>query len=121
MKFKDSRLKLVSDVLGGMKVLKLYAWEESMQGQIFELRRKEVKNLQKVFLLDAAITASFQLAPLVVGYFQLKNKDLIVRPLWSAFSALPSSKAIRCALTWLSSPSSSSACSDFPSTKFPNC
>uniref|UniRef100_A0A914H2V5 Multidrug resistance-associated protein 1 n=1 Tax=Globodera rostochiensis TaxID=31243 RepID=A0A914H2V5_GLORO len=45
MAIRDSRLKLVTDVLGGIKVLKLYAWEESMQQRILKLRREEVKNL----------------------------------------------------------------------------
>lgn len=29
MKFKDSRLKLMNEILNGIKVLKLYAWESS--------------------------------------------------------------------------------------------
>lgn len=66
MKIKDERLKLVNDVLGGMKVLKLYAWEESMQRQIFELRRREIRSLRKIFLLDVAINVSFEIAPLIV-------------------------------------------------------
>lgn len=31
MKYKDERVKMMSEILNGMKVLKLYAWEESMQ------------------------------------------------------------------------------------------
>lgn len=38
MKFKDERLKLMSEVLNGMKVLKLYAWEESMAKKVKHLR-----------------------------------------------------------------------------------
>uniref|UniRef100_A0A183BM78 ABC transmembrane type-1 domain-containing protein n=1 Tax=Globodera pallida TaxID=36090 RepID=A0A183BM78_GLOPA len=65
MAIKDARLKLVTDVLGGIKVLKLYAWEESMQQRILKLRREEMKNLRMIFLLDAAVTMSFQLSPLI--------------------------------------------------------
>jgi hypothetical protein len=38
MKIKDNRMKLMNDVLSGMRVLKLYAWEPSMQTMIAELR-----------------------------------------------------------------------------------
>lgn len=73
MKIKDERLKLVNDVLGGMKVLKLYAWEESMQRQIFELRRREIRSLRKIFLLDVAINVSFEIAPLIVWIHSISN------------------------------------------------
>ncbi|KAL3073878.1 hypothetical protein niasHT_034996 [Heterodera trifolii] len=65
MKIKDDRVKFVTDVLGGIKVVKLYAWEESMQKRIFELRHREVKNLWMIFLLDVFINLSFMLAPLI--------------------------------------------------------
>lgn len=31
MKHKDDRLKMMSEILNGIKVLKLYAWEPSME------------------------------------------------------------------------------------------
>lgn len=31
MKYKDERLKLMTEILNGMKVIKFYAWENSMQ------------------------------------------------------------------------------------------
>ncbi|KAF7634059.1 hypothetical protein Mgra_00006584 [Meloidogyne graminicola] len=65
LKIKDERLKLMNDVLSGMKVLKLYAWEESMQKLIFKLRKQELHVLRQIFLMEAAINVSFQLAPLV--------------------------------------------------------
>ena len=34
MKYKDERLKMMSEILNGMKVLKLYSWEKSMQDQV---------------------------------------------------------------------------------------
>ena len=43
MKEKDGRIKLMTEILNGMKVLKLYAWEESFQGQVLGIRDREVK------------------------------------------------------------------------------
>uniref|UniRef100_A0A1I8B7Y0 ABC transmembrane type-1 domain-containing protein n=1 Tax=Meloidogyne hapla TaxID=6305 RepID=A0A1I8B7Y0_MELHA len=65
LKIKDERLKLINDVLSGMRVLKLYAWEESMEKLISKLRKRELYVLRQTFLMDAAINVSFQLAPLV--------------------------------------------------------
>jgi hypothetical protein len=31
MKYKDDRLRIVTDVLNGIKLVKFYGWEESMQ------------------------------------------------------------------------------------------
>jgi DNA-directed RNA polymerase sigma subunit (sigma70/sigma32) len=56
----------MNDVLNGMRVLKLYAWEESMEKLISKLRERELKVLRQLFLLDAGINVSFQLAPLIV-------------------------------------------------------
>ncbi|XP_029647335.1 multidrug resistance-associated protein 1-like isoform X2 [Octopus sinensis] len=47
MKSKDIRIKLMNEVLNGIKVIKLYAWEESLQKKINEIRKKEIALLRK--------------------------------------------------------------------------
>lgn len=42
MELKDDRIKAITEVLNGIKVLKLYAWEESFEKQILAIREKEV-------------------------------------------------------------------------------
>ena len=37
MKNKDKRVKLMNEILGGVKVLKLYGWEKSFIGQVGEM------------------------------------------------------------------------------------
>ncbi|XP_021341468.1 multidrug resistance-associated protein 1-like [Mizuhopecten yessoensis] len=66
MKVKDKRLKLMSEVLNGMKVLKLYAWEPSFQEKILELRNEELDILKKYAYLQAFSTFSFTCAPFLV-------------------------------------------------------
>uniref|UniRef100_A0A915DNB5 Multidrug resistance-associated protein 1 n=1 Tax=Ditylenchus dipsaci TaxID=166011 RepID=A0A915DNB5_9BILA len=68
MKYKDARLKLVNDILSGMKVLKLYAWELSMQKMVSEVRRKETNTLKIIFILDGLITLSFQFGPVLATF-----------------------------------------------------
>ncbi|XP_066289095.1 multidrug resistance-associated protein 1-like [Branchiostoma lanceolatum] len=46
MEQKDARTKLMTEVLNGMKVLKLYAWELSFKAKIDAIRAKELKAIQ---------------------------------------------------------------------------
>lgn len=53
MKNRDERVKLMNEVLNGMKVLKLYAWEPSFEQQILNIREKEIKVLKQAAYLNA--------------------------------------------------------------------
>ena len=50
MQAKDARVELNSEVLSGMKVIKLQAWEESFQKRILNLREVELQNLLRYFV-----------------------------------------------------------------------
>ncbi|XGW32576.1 hypothetical protein V3C99_017265 [Haemonchus contortus] len=67
MKHKDERLKMMSEVLNGIKVLKLYAWEKSMENAILNIRVKELNVLRKLAFLNAATTLSWACAPFLVA------------------------------------------------------
>ena len=67
MAFKDERLKTMNEVLDGIKVLKLYAWEPSFQGQVENIRNTEVNNLKKLSYLQALQTFLFNAAPFLVA------------------------------------------------------
>ena len=67
MKFKDKRMKTMNEILDGIKVLKLYAWEPSFQEQVEEIRNLEVSNLKKLSYLQALQTFLFNAAPFFVA------------------------------------------------------
>ncbi|KAF6030485.1 ABCC1 [Bugula neritina] len=67
MKEKDKRIKLMSEVLNGIKVLKLYAWEQSYSDIISGIRQKELVMLRRMGFLNAATTLIFQIAPFFVA------------------------------------------------------
>ncbi|PIC15235.1 hypothetical protein B9Z55_022288 [Caenorhabditis nigoni] len=67
MKYKDERIKMMSEILNGMKVLKLYAWERSMEKMVLEIREKELRVLRKLSYLNAGIIFSFVCAPFLVS------------------------------------------------------
>lgn len=68
MQYKDQRLKLLNDILNGIKVLKLYAWEESMQKMVNDLRIRETSTLRILYFLSSFILLSFQLGPILVNF-----------------------------------------------------
>ncbi|XP_067656381.1 multidrug resistance-associated protein 1-like [Haliotis asinina] len=63
---KDERLKFMNEVLTGIKVLKLYAWEDSFRDRIAAIRSKEVRILQKLAILNSVNTFCFTGAPTLV-------------------------------------------------------
>ena len=71
MTLKDKRTKLLNEVLNGIKVLKLNAWEGAFQKNIAEVRSEEVSNIKKSAFLFGGSAISFTAAPIIVttNYF----------------------------------------------------
>ncbi|KAK9963932.1 hypothetical protein ABG768_005147 [Culter alburnus] len=67
MKFKDSRMKIVNDILNGIKILKYYAWESSFESQVQEIREKELKVMRKYVYLSSVSIFIFSCAPAIVS------------------------------------------------------
>ena len=53
MKNKDKRIKLLNEILNGIKVIKLYAWESLFSDQPQDIRNKEMNVLRKSAGLNA--------------------------------------------------------------------
>ncbi|KAM3826734.1 multidrug resistance-associated protein 1-like isoform 1-T1 [Vipera latastei] len=67
MKSKDSRIKLMNEILNGIKVLKLYAWELAFKQKVLEIRQDELKVLKKSAYLAAMGTFTWVCAPFLVA------------------------------------------------------
>uniref|UniRef100_A0A8C4ENZ2 ATP-binding cassette, sub-family C (CFTR/MRP), member 2 n=1 Tax=Dicentrarchus labrax TaxID=13489 RepID=A0A8C4ENZ2_DICLA len=67
MKFKDKRLKIMNEILNGIKILKLYAWEPSFQTQVEDIRGQELKVMRKFAYLTSVSTFIFSCAPALVS------------------------------------------------------
>ncbi|GFS01334.1 canalicular multispecific organic anion transporter 1, partial [Elysia marginata] len=74
---KDQRIKLVNEILNGIKVLKLYAWEPSFQKKILELRRLEVIELRKGAILASFNTLCWIISPVLVTVLSFVTYVLI--------------------------------------------
>ncbi|KAI8422379.1 hypothetical protein MSG28_006239 [Choristoneura fumiferana] len=68
MKYKDERVKLMNEVLNGIKVLKMYAWEPSFQDQILKIRNKEMYVLKQTAYLNSATSFIWSCAPFLVTF-----------------------------------------------------
>ncbi|XP_041075962.1 ATP-binding cassette sub-family C member 3-like isoform X1 [Polyodon spathula] len=67
MQYKDARIKLMSEILNGIKVLKLYAWENSFKEKVKQIREKELKVLRKSAYLGAVSIFAWTSAPFLVA------------------------------------------------------
>ncbi|XP_048869139.1 ATP-binding cassette sub-family C member 3 isoform X2 [Brienomyrus brachyistius] len=67
MQYKDSRIKLMNEILNGIKVLKLYAWEDSFKEKVLGIRQKELHVLRKMAYLGAVSTVAWTSAPFLVA------------------------------------------------------
>ncbi|TSK14589.1 Canalicular multispecific organic anion transporter 2 [Bagarius yarrelli] len=67
MQYKDARIKLMNEILNGMKVLKLYAWEPSFKEKVLQIRQKELNVLRKSSYLSALSVMAWTSAPFLVA------------------------------------------------------
>ncbi|XP_006630977.3 ATP-binding cassette sub-family C member 2 [Lepisosteus oculatus] len=67
MQYKDKRMKIMNEILNGIKILKLYAWEPSFEAQVQEIRDKELKVMRNFAYLASVSTFIFYCAPALVS------------------------------------------------------
>ncbi|GAB0099313.1 multidrug resistance-associated protein 1 [Sergentomyia squamirostris] len=77
MKNKDERVKLMNEVLSGIKVLKLYAWEPSFEQQVLQIREKEVQVLKEQAYLNAGTSFIWSCAPFLVALITFATYVLV--------------------------------------------
>nr|CAB3219629.1 multidrug resistance-associated protein 1-like [Phallusia mammillata] len=67
MKHKDERIKLMNEVLNGIKVLKMYAWEMSFKEKLTSIRNLELGVLRSAAYLNAGASFTWVCAPFMVS------------------------------------------------------
>ena len=67
MRHKDSRIKIMNEILNGIKVIKLYAWENYFVDSILGIRKKELKMLAYSAFLNALIYFASISTPFLVS------------------------------------------------------
>ncbi|XP_067995695.1 ATP-binding cassette sub-family C member 2 isoform X1 [Melanerpes formicivorus] len=67
MKNKDERMKIMTEILNGIKILKLFAWEPSFEKRVNEIRAHELKDLKNFSYLQAVSVFVFTCSPFLVS------------------------------------------------------
>uniref|UniRef100_A0A914YP34 ABC transmembrane type-1 domain-containing protein n=1 Tax=Panagrolaimus superbus TaxID=310955 RepID=A0A914YP34_9BILA len=69
MKLKDERAKMCNEVLNGIKVIKLYAWEIPMMDLIENIRKRELNCIFKSSLVRISVDIFNWCTPFLVALF----------------------------------------------------
>ncbi|KFV77769.1 Multidrug resistance-associated protein 1, partial [Struthio camelus australis] len=83
MKYSDQRVKLLSEMLHGIKILKLYAWEPSYQRKVMSIREREVDVLKSSGYLATYSMLTLTCIPFMVSlatfgvFFHLDEENVL--------------------------------------------
>ncbi|XP_053376083.1 multidrug resistance-associated protein 1-like isoform X1 [Mercenaria mercenaria] len=66
MNKKDKRIKLMTEIMNGIKILKLHAWEMAFGEKILELRKDEISILRKQKIFGLIGSLCWRLAPVMM-------------------------------------------------------
>nr|XP_025034164.1 multidrug resistance-associated protein 1-like isoform X2 [Pelodiscus sinensis] len=83
MKNTDQRIKLLNEILHGIKILKLYAWEPSYQKKVVEIREHEINVLKSSGYLTTFSMLTLTCIPFMVSlatfgvYFLLDEANVL--------------------------------------------
>ncbi|OLY83298.1 Multidrug resistance-associated protein 4 [Smittium mucronatum] len=67
--FRDDRVKLLTDILSGIEIVKLNAWEIPLLTRIFDLRKKEHDSLKRAVTLKGINQSLFGISSQIVYFF----------------------------------------------------
>lgn len=85
MAFKDARIRQINEILGGIKVLKLSAWEPPFMEKVRQFRAKELSFMRKYSILESSFSFLWSVAPhaaalVSFGTFQLVSTGNQITP-----------------------------------------
>jgi ABC-type bacteriocin/lantibiotic exporter with double-glycine peptidase domain len=108
MEHKDSRIKLMNELLNGIRVIKLYAWENTFLRQILATRNDlELDMLKKIGYVSAVETFTWSATPFLVSlstftlYTLVMKQTLTTDILFSAIALFNLLKMPLSALPWV--------------------
>ncbi|CED82131.1 multidrug resistance-associated abc transporter [Phaffia rhodozyma] len=112
LKIVDQRVRLLSEVLNGIRVVKLYAYEAFFKGRVLELRGQEMAKLKTIARTRAGMSASMSFVPVAAAVLTFITYNLSGHELNAAviFSSLQLFNVIRQPLMML--PMAFTICTD---------
>ncbi|KAF9308781.1 hypothetical protein BG003_010617 [Podila horticola] len=94
--FTDGRIRLTSEILQGIKVIKFFSWEKNFLDKLSEIRKHELYNVAKLLYIRGAVAATSASLPVLASalsfilYSSLGNelKSEIIFPALAYFTVL---------------------------------
>lgn len=99
----DKRVSIMREVLGAMKIIKFYSWEEAYETKIMKVRTAEMNKIRRMLTVRNMINALFVSAPTLAGlvsFVVLERTGGQLNPA-TVFSSLTSFSIIRMPLMFL--------------------
>ncbi|PAA86201.1 hypothetical protein BOX15_Mlig002177g4, partial [Macrostomum lignano] len=92
LKLKEARLKLLGELLSGIRMVKLFGWEPAFRTRVEAVREVELANLKKSAYINCFTIFTFTCAPYLItlatfSVFTLASPDNLLTPA-KAFTAL---------------------------------
>ncbi|GAA5895556.1 uncharacterized protein JCM6883_001546 [Sporobolomyces salmoneus] len=89
----DSRLKTITEFLAGIKIVKLFAWEEPLLAKVSESRRKELNGIRKLLSIRStnqaiALSIPTLAAVVVFSVYSVTGHDQDPATIWTSISLL---------------------------------
>ncbi|KAG7091281.1 hypothetical protein E1B28_010329 [Marasmius oreades] len=89
VKITDARVRLTTEVLQGIRLLKFYGWEDFYVNQISKLRKGELDTIRKSAIAQSGLVACISFIPLVASIlsfitYSLSGHDLNVATIFTA-------------------------------------
>ncbi|ESO85415.1 hypothetical protein LOTGIDRAFT_183817 [Lottia gigantea] len=84
MEQKDSRVKLMTEILSGIRVIKFYSWEKHFTSQVNSIRDQELKNLKCQKYLDALCVYFWATTPVLISILTFTTYSLLGHQLTAA-------------------------------------
>ena len=69
MTMKDQRIKVIGEMLSGMRVIKLYGWELPFIRKVSNIRDKEIVSLREIAYVNTITSFIWTCAPFLVSFF----------------------------------------------------
>ena len=76
-KSTDARVNVMSEILGGMRVLKMYAWERPFVGVINKLRATEIGFVTRTNIMFGLILAFYFASTAITTFFSFLAYELL--------------------------------------------
>jgi hypothetical protein len=67
MTVKDERIKMMNEILNGIRVLKLYAWEMAFIRSITRIREEELGYIRQKVIIGAISSILWAFTPILVS------------------------------------------------------